>query len=405
MPKLQIRYSSESGRVPTVEELSEYKFGWNIHDGILYGLKKVNGVFSVVPITGGGSSSENIMIPQLQLETILHKFPESENKIADDLYGSWDFHDDSFMNYNPEIWTFRKRNNMRRVLINEEIDSFEVCEDPGCDNPSVWTLNGFVGMKDSKIEYTAANINDSTINYVSQGAHPYSWFELKFDVSDYVSGGIVGVYGENSTAPVTANGSYTFRIRRLSQFGNMVPLGIKAMTNNTSLKVDNISLKRIIRNFDATYKKKWTHEPHENGIKYPNSNFYAGQTMSKIPSIMASGRQTEFALTAGRREKQKIDLNPFEYFYAMDYSNQYFALSEETDLTTVKKLEAAGKQSLSIGFRFAIVIDHPVVPGVKLFGPLSEILYLRASTLWVGYPPVLISLQYRYRTNAVIIRL
>ena len=54
MPKLEIRFSSVPGRIPTVDELDGYKFGWNIYDGIAYGLIRVDGIRYVVPIGSGG---------------------------------------------------------------------------------------------------------------------------------------------------------------------------------------------------------------------------------------------------------------------------------------------------------------------------------------------------------------
>lgn len=57
MPLLKIRYSSKPGQVPTIDDLEGYKFGYNSHDGILYGLRTVSGVRTVVPIGGGGGGA------------------------------------------------------------------------------------------------------------------------------------------------------------------------------------------------------------------------------------------------------------------------------------------------------------------------------------------------------------
>lgn len=63
MPKLEIRFSSQPGRIPTVDELDGYKFGWNFFDGIYYGVKKINGVKEVVAIGSGGSGGLNGLTP------------------------------------------------------------------------------------------------------------------------------------------------------------------------------------------------------------------------------------------------------------------------------------------------------------------------------------------------------
>lgn len=68
MPLLKIRFSSKPGDIPTVTDLEGYKFGYNSHDAILYGLKTVAGVRTVVPIGGGGGGGGSTFIPEIVFE-------------------------------------------------------------------------------------------------------------------------------------------------------------------------------------------------------------------------------------------------------------------------------------------------------------------------------------------------
>lgn len=350
-------------------------------------------------LSGGG-----IVIPRLQMSFGHFRAAGDPVAVRDSLYAQWDSADLSFLQYNPEIWSFRKRNNFRRKLISEYLGE-ELCLDPECEKPEAWVVTGNVEVDGGVIAFTNAAGGDSIAQILSTStAIPWAWYELTFTISGYSSGIIRASYSNGVSTDITADGTYTIRLRRTSANPGISFTAYGAST--TTLRIDDVSFKRVYREFDLSHKKKWAHEPHENGAKYPNSNFWAGQTVCKVASIQASGRQTEFPLTAARGEKQLIELDPYEYIYAQSKAtNEFFKLSDSTNLSTIKALEAAGRGTLSIGFRFAIVIDHPLVAGHKLIGDLSDEVFLRAIYTADGYvPPTILSLILRYRSNAILLR-
>lgn len=350
-------------------------------------------------LSGGG-----ISIPTLKMSYGHYRAAGEKVSQRDSLYAQWDSADQSFLSYNPEIWSFRKRNNFRRKLVSEHLGD-ELCLDPGCDWPESWITTGAVSVIGSEISFSSAAGGDSITQLLNTTlAIPWAWYELSFTITDFTEGYIRASYGNGVTADLNAKGTYTFRLRRTSKGAG---ISFTAYGSNpTTLRIDDVSFKRVYREFDLSHKKKWAHEPHQNGVKYPNSNFWAGQTVCKVPSIQDSGRFTEFPLTAARGEKQLIELDPYEYIYAQHkVTDEFFKLSDSTDLSTIKALEAAGRGTLSIGFRFAIVIDHPLVAGHKLIGDLSDEVFLRAIYTADGYvPPTILSLILRYRSNAILLK-
>lgn len=356
-------------------------------------------------LTGSGGTGESIQIPTLKLAYGHFRAAGTPPKRSEDLYASWDAADESFLAHNPEIWVFRQRNNFRRKLVSETL-GVNICTDPGCDDPGAWERSGDVVIEGSHMMFIDTGEGDSMTHLMATSvAVPYAWFEITFTVSGYVSGAIRVFYGNGVTPAISANGTYTYRIRRTSpSVASQADLTFAAEQAGTTLRVDNIFFQRVIRAFDLSHKKKWAHEPHLNGVKYPGSKFYAGETVCKVEAIATPGRQTEFELTSARGEKQLIGLDPYEYFYAQHLkTNEYFKLSDATDTAIIKQIEAAGRKTLSIGFRFAIVIDHPLVEGAKLIGDLSDIVYLRAKTA-LSTPMGMVSLLLRYRSNAIILR-
>ena len=124
--------------------------------------------------------------------------------------------------------------------------------------------------------------------------------------------------------------------------------------------------------------KKWTHEPHLNGVKFPNSKYYSGSINCPFEQIEIDGRHTEFTLTVtGSSEKMEIPLNPYEYIYGKSGST-YISLSGITDFTGIG-IKVAGRDSMSLPFRFAIAIDNPDISAInpKIIGELNDIIYLR----------------------------
>lgn len=79
MPKAEIRFSNTPGRIPTIEELEGFKFGWNIYDAILYGVEEIAGVKTVVPIGGGGGGGSDHPRAH-QIDSVLDHPPVPEGK-------------------------------------------------------------------------------------------------------------------------------------------------------------------------------------------------------------------------------------------------------------------------------------------------------------------------------------
>jgi len=126
--------------------------------------------------------------------------------------------------------------------------------------------------------------------------------------------------------------------------------------------------------------KKWTHEPHLNGSKYPNSSYYSGSINSPIQEIETNGRHTEFdSVPTGTSYKTVIPLDPYEYIFG-DLGNGLEKLSDSTDFSKITRIKVTGRRnSKSLPFRFAIVIDNPDTSSSnpKIIGDLSDIVYLR----------------------------
>lgn len=126
--------------------------------------------------------------------------------------------------------------------------------------------------------------------------------------------------------------------------------------------------------------KKWTHEPHLNGIKFPSSNYYSGSINCVIDEIRTVGRHTEFSLTTTKSgEKMTIPLDPYDYIYGLT-SEGYVKLSDSTDYSKLDNIKITGRRdSKSLPLRFAIAIDNPNTEddNPKIIGPMSDIIYMR----------------------------
>ena len=348
--------------------------------------------------TGGGG----ITIPTLKLQTGHFRAAGDPVKRRDELYATWDAADESFLDHNPEIWVFRRRNIARRKLVSESLAD-ELCLDLECEKPDAWTLNAGITVEDSVIKFQDVDDGESIyMGLLSSQAWPWAWYEITFTVKDYATGGVKAFYGDGFTEVINANGTYIRRIRRK---GTPIAFGFIASGSSTTLYIDNVSFKRVIRSFDISYKKKWAHEPHENGVKYPASSFWAGETTCEIASIEASGRQTEFELTAGKQVKQLIGIDPYEYFFGKEIAtDEFIKLSDSTIASELSHFKAAGTSNLSIAFRLAIVIDHPTIEGQKFIGDLSDPVYLRLHKEYDAYNVNLVSFKLRYKANQIIFK-
>jgi len=126
--------------------------------------------------------------------------------------------------------------------------------------------------------------------------------------------------------------------------------------------------------------KKWTHEPHLNGIKFSGGTYYSGTIHCPVAEIEASGRHTEFTLTAtGTSQKMILPLDPYDYIYGDDGSG-WVKLSDSTDFGKISRVKITGRRdALSLPLRFAIVIDNPDTTAInpKIIGEMSDIIYMR----------------------------
>jgi hypothetical protein len=224
----------------------------NLSDVILSGLTSGdtlvywNGLW-----TNRVSSNSNAMtIPQLKLDTGYHTTVDSDIKITDTLRCYWEAVDTNFLNYNPEIWVFRRKNYTRKP------------------NGVAWKMR----------------------------------------------------------------------------------------------------------------HKKWTHEPHLNGIKFSGGTYYSGTINCPVAEIEATGRYTEFTLTAtGSSQKMVLPLDPYDYIFGLSGSG-WVKLSDSTDFSSILRFKITGRRdALSLPLRFAIVIDNPdtTAANPKIIGEMSDIIYLR----------------------------
>lgn len=399
-----------SGKPIDIQHNHKITTGAEVPAGYVGLFAKADGLYEKLPGEGGaerklyneGGAGGGMFIPTLKLQHGHFRAAGDPAPRRDELYASWDSADESFLDYSPEIWVFRRRNNARRKLVSESLAD-ELCIDPGCDDPGAWTLNAGITVADSAIKFQNVEQGESIYMSLFAGqAWPWAWYEITFTVSNYSGGAIKAFYGDSFTDLITSNGTYTIRIRREAP---PAAFGYMAFGLSTSLHIDDVSFKRVIRLFDSSLKKKWAHEPHLNGVKYPNSAFWAGETKCEIASIQATGRQTEFELTAAKREKQLIAIDPYEYFFGYEIAtSQFIKLSDSTPASSISNFKAAGTTNLSIGFRFAIVIDHPAIEGAKLIGDLSDPVYLRLQKAYDRWGIALESFALRYRANQIILR-
>jgi hypothetical protein len=126
--------------------------------------------------------------------------------------------------------------------------------------------------------------------------------------------------------------------------------------------------------------KKWTHEPHLNGIKFSGSSYYSGTIHCPVAEIATTGRHTEFTLSAtGSSYKMILPLDPYDYIYG-ESGGTWIKLSDSIDYSGITKIKVTGRRdSLSLPLRFAIVIDNPDtnVNNPKIIGEMSDIIYMR----------------------------
>ncbi|KAF0203154.1 MAG: hypothetical protein FD170_1426 [Bacteroidetes bacterium] len=350
-------------------------------------------------ITPPPASSDAIIIPRLKLESGLFQASVEGMPRRDVMKTWWESSNLRFLDYNPEVWLFKRKNYSRRKLISETLGN-EIFG-TGFSIPEQWECSEGVTVGGSMrfIEASAGSYGTRTNTILIR----YRYYEVAFEISEFVSGSIVMSFGNFVDEPRSGNGIFRVRVKAT----NFDPQFTFTCGKGTSLQITMVSVKQYIRYFDKTLKKRWSHEPHLNGSKYPGSNFYTGETSSEVAELAETGRHTEFELTALLpRQKMIVPINQYEYYHAHSISQgRRVMLSDETDLTDLTNLKCSGKQNLSTSFKLAIVIDNPdtASPVKKIIGDLSDEFWIRTNQSVAHLAPYTInSIMFRYRYNAVI---
>ncbi len=122
-------------------------------------------------------------------------------------------------------------------------------------------------------------------------------------------------------------------------------------------------------------KKSFGHPPHENGIKYPNSAYYAGSSENGF----GVNYQTEFSLSNVSGDYIHLPINVLDYFKA-EYGYTWGAIDEDSELDSLRIRTILTGASRAIAMRFAIVIDNPDNSSKypKLYGAMSKTVSLTA---------------------------
>jgi hypothetical protein len=211
------------------------------------------------------------------------------------------------------------------------------------------------------------------------------YYLIRFDVANYVSGAIRVRFAGNKSSTklyVNHNGSFQgFIYVPPTAVSDQLEF-ISATTGHVvALDIDNIEVIDYPgQDWSKKINKKWKHEPHLNGIKYPAGAFYCGSIQSSCTEVQTSGRHTEFEFSnlAGSMYSAipfNIPLDPWEYIFESNNT-----MTKLTDITaeTVQAPYYAGSKSKII-FRFAIAIDNPDATSnnPKLIGPLSDDISMR----------------------------
>ena len=310
--------------------------------------------------------------PQLKLDsgnyaTVYHSF-----HFLDTLRCYWDSSNKAFLNYNPEVWVFRKRNYDRRSKTKNTTYGSNLVSHGAFEagDASHWNCDANVVISGGKLNFIAA-ADGSTAN-LADVLDLVTWknYEISFEVTNHSSGYVYfDMHGEGSVQ-ATFNGTWSNIIRCNNQSS-----GLKFVCQGTStFSIDNLVIREVVYNRVNIKHKKWTHEPHLNGVKYPVSKYFSGAMQSEECPIASVGRHTEFPLTALKNnDKMVIPLDPFEYYFGDNHSGPLAVIDEHFDYETYDPV-ILGRDGLLITFRFAIVVDNPDSEAdcPKLIGQLSD---------------------------------
>ena len=129
-------------------------------------------------------------------------------------------------------------------------------------------------------------------------------------------------------------------------------------------------------------KKKWVHEPHNNGSKFVGSKFYGGKS-----EWLGNPVESEFALTTTEKAKQTITTVEYgDFLFGQYFRSGMSAIDPDTQYTSLASIRAKGSQHVSGALSkrkqdiaFAIVIDNPDTSAEdpKLIGGMSRYIELR----------------------------
>jgi hypothetical protein len=374
-----------------------------------------------------------IPIPKPKLEIINHAEADTEtgllpesNTIIDKIRLWWEQDNKQFLDHNPEIWLFREKNYQRRKIqtgwIHEDDPSVGVSYGGGyfllsfmdgdgkkwgvvvaeadadtatwgCSGTSIDGTSTAIGAAEDN---TAAILSGcSTAGIAARVADGFSsggktdWVLPSRDT-------LAQIYAHRASLGTFSSIYYWSSSQASSTAAWAVGIN-DGGTQAQGLKTEALGVRPVRYELMSTEgdvvvqrnrKKKWTHEPHLNGTKFPLSAYYAGEITHPIATIQTSGRETEWALTATEKVKQEMDIDPFEYFVgrkhpltphtlvalsaSYDYAdtdNEIYAIKRVGD--SMRKRGRTHNQPL----RFAIVIDNPdaTASDPKLIGPLSDI--------------------------------
>ena len=133
--------------------------------------------------------------------------------------------------------------------------------------------------------------------------------------------------------------------------------------------------------------KKWKHEPHLKGIKFPNGAFYSGQVVGHFaPFVNDYGRHTEFPFSNTPDTWFNVDVDIYEWVFGKLIPTENFIKMD--DYSVINNLFSGiqcRRHMVSEVFRFAIVIDNPDTQAInpKIIGVLSDEICIKyVNTLW-----------------------
>lgn len=329
---------------------------------------------SVTPPVVVGSE---IIIPQLRMDVGGYRETGDPYPMLGTLKASWQAFNTEFLKYNPEIWVFRRKSYTRRLMLSESWTNYVInalFAAPVLD----WQANGDnVAFANDRVEFTNADAGES-ISFIPTGAFlKGKIFRIIVNCTSYTLGGWHFKFGTYESMDYGV-GNFVLEVQ-FHESQDASQFSIISSFDNTTLHIDNVYVIERERTYAIKQHKKWTHEPHLNGVKFEGSNFWSGSTQSPVDEIADTGRHTEFTCPLVSEQKLKIEIDPFEYYFGYTDDGVRHKIDENSTWSDFNAIVTSGRRgSLNIPFRFAIVIDNPDTEGKdpKMIGPLSDIIHM-----------------------------